>query len=153
LFGYCSITNTLSAYHFFLKTNESGVFEVNCKLYDNMQEREFLYLGNSAIHMSTQIRAALTVESTPMAEWEARSKGRPLSRMPRYIIQDHINDESFSTIGGALQLGIADKFGFRAFPLCKPGVNGQAIISYLGRELTQDLQYVGRALVGGEAMA
>jgi len=151
LFGHCSITNTLAAYHFFPE-NENGVFEVTCKLYDNMQEREFLYLGDSKVHMSSQIKAALAAEPTPMAEWEARSKGRRLSRIPRYIIQDHVNDEYFPTIGGSLQLGIADRFGFRAFPLCKPGVNGQAIISYLGRELTQDLQYVGRALVGGEGM-
>jgi hypothetical protein len=79
LFGHCSITNTLSAYHFFLKTNESGVFEVNCQSYDNMHEKEFLYLGDSEVHMRSQIKAAFAVDSTPMAKWEARSKGRPLT--------------------------------------------------------------------------
>jgi len=152
LFGHCSITNTLSAYHFFPK-KENDVFRMTLKPYENMQERQFLYLGDLKPHMCSQIKEALATDSTPMAEWEARSKGRRLSRAPRYVIQDHINDESFPSIGGALQLGIADRFGFRAFPLCKPDVNGLAIISYLGRELTQDLQYVGRALVGGEAMA
>ena len=88
-----------------------------------------------------------------MAAFMAASAGRRLSRAPRYVIQDLINSEAFPTIGGELQLGIADKFGFRAFPLCKPGISGLAIIRYLGRELTDDLQYVGKALVGGVAMA
>jgi hypothetical protein len=88
-----------------------------------------------------------------MAAFMAASAGRPLTRAPRHVIQDFINDEAFPKIGGDLQLGIADKFGFRAFPLCKPGPSGLAIIRYLGRELTNDLQYVGEALVGGVAMA
>ena len=47
------------------------------------------------------------------------------------------------------------KFGplFGGFPLCQPGASGLAIIRYLGWELTDDLQYVGQALVGGVAMA
>ena len=64
LFGHCSITNTLAAYHFFPE-NENGVFEVTCKLYDNMQERKFLYLGDSKVHMSSQIKAALLLSRLP----------------------------------------------------------------------------------------
>lgn len=110
-----------------------------------MQENEFLYLGDQKSHISSQILAALEAESTPMDNFMAASAGRPLSRAPRYVIQDHINDEAFPTIGGDLQLGIADKLGFRAFARCKPSSAGPAIISYLGRELTPDLLYVGKA--------
>ena len=104
--------------------------------------------------MRSQIGAALAADPDPLAAFAAASSGRRLSRIPRYVIQDKINDEAFPTIGGDLQLGIADKYGFRAFALCKPVVTGQppALISYLGRELTTDLMHVGRALVGSQAM-
>jgi len=151
LFGYCPVTNSLSAYHFF-PTCEKDVFEMTCQPHKNMQENDFLYLGDEKSRVISKIRTALEADSSTIAAFIAASKGRPLSRIPRYVIQDLINDETFPTIGGDLQLGIADKFGFRALPLCKPSTSGLAIISYLGRELAPDLQYVGTALVGGEAM-
>jgi hypothetical protein len=63
--------------------------------------------------------------------------------------------QDFPNIGGDLQLGIADRFGFRPLTLCKPRVNGQptAYLSYLGRELTPNITYVGEARVGGPAIA
>lgn len=130
----------------------NGVFEMACEPHENLQEKQFLYLGDQKEHMHSRIAEALAVDPDPLAAFAAASAGRPLSRIPRFVIQDHINDESFPTIGGDLQLGIADKFGFRGFALCKPDRSGQAIISYLGRELTADLRYVGHALVGSQAM-
>lgn len=152
LFGYCPRANSLSAYHF-SPTFEQEVVKMTIQPHENMQQNDFLYLGDEKLHIASQIQDALSADSSPMDEFNARRAGRPLSRAPRYVIQDHINDEAFPTIGGDLQLGIADKFGFRAFPLCRPGTSGLAIIRYLGRELTDDLQYVGQALVGGVAMA
>ena len=75
--------------------------------------------------------------------------GRPLSRIPRYIIEEHIQNSEYKTIGGDLQLGIADQFGFRPFSICKPRVPGklEAYLSYLGYELHQDIQNVGYAFV------
>jgi len=151
LFGYCPVTSSLSAYHFF-PTRKQGIFKMTCQPHKNMQESHFLYLGDQKAHVILKIRTALEADSSPMTAFIAASKGRPLSRIPRYVIQDLINDETFPKIGGDLQLGIADKFGFRAFTLCKPSTSGQAIISYLGRELAPGLQYVGSALVGGESM-
>jgi hypothetical protein len=151
LFGHCRTTDSLSAFHFMPKL-VNGVFEMTCEPHENMQEKQFLYLGDQKEHMHSQIAEALAVDPDALAAFTAASAGRPLSRIPRYVIQDHINHESFPTIGGDLQLGIADKFGFRGFALCKPGRTGQAIISYLGRELAPDLQYVGGALVGSQAM-
>ena len=151
LFGYCPKTELLSAYHF-STTREQDVFKVTCQSHENMRQNDFLYLGDEKQHVASQIRTALSAESSPMDEFNARHAGRSLSRAPRYVVQAYIDDKSFPTIGGDLQLGIADKFGFRAFRLCRPGTSGLAIIRYLGRELTHDLQYVGQALVGGVAM-
>lgn len=152
LFGHCHRTGTLSAYHYYISSFETSEHRIICKPHENMQEKEFLYLGDEKTHMNSQIADAFSVDHTPMEVFDAAARGIRLSRIPRYIIQSHISDESFPTMGGDLQLGIADKLGFRAFPLCKPGVTGQASIRYLGRELTPDLQYVGNALVGGQAM-
>ena len=152
LFGHCPRTNSLSAYHF-IPTFEQEVVKMTFQLHENMQQNDFLYLGDEKSRISSKIRTALKADSSPKAGFIAHSAGRRLSRIPRYVIQDLINDDTIPTIGGDLQLGIADKFGFRALPLCKPSTSGLAIISYLGRELTPDLQYVGTALVGGVAMA
>lgn len=154
VFGHCIKTNSLSAYHF-MPTREDGLFKITCKTHENMQENDFVYLGDQKAYMQSQIRAALAVDRTGLEDFMAACAGRPLSRMPRYVIQDHINEKRFDGIGGDIQLGIADKFGFRAYRLCKPGDTGTAEMTYLGRKLTSDLQYVGGpfgALVGGDAM-
>ena len=144
LFGHCSRTGNLSIFHYIPRLEE-GVYKLTCDQHENMKENEFIYLGDEKTHMSSTIAAAFAAESIP---------GRPLSRIPRHVIQDHIDDESFSSIGGDLQLGIADKVGFRVFALCKPREKGQpaALISYLGRELTPDITYVGEARVSGPAI-
>jgi hypothetical protein len=151
LFGHCLISDELSAFHF-KPEREKGVFEIACQPHEGMQDKQFLYLGDQREHMHSKIEEALATDPDPLAAFVSASSGRPLSRIPRYVIQDHIDDESFPTIGGDLQLGIADKLGFRGLALCKPGGSGQAVISYLGRNLTDDLQYVGRALVGSQAI-
>jgi len=144
LFGHCTRTNSLSAYHFITKQDcEDGIFKVTYKSHENMQENDFIYLGTKASNIPSQIEAAFRVTSLP---------ARPTSRAPRYVIQDHINDVSVPTIGGDLQLGIADKLGFRALKLMKPSVAESAIVSYLGRDLMSDLQWVGPAWVGSQFM-
>ncbi len=145
LFGYCSKTSKLSMFHYTIKLEDDGVCRVTCEPHENMQDKEFIYLGDKKTLMYAKISAAFAGESIP---------GRPLSRIPRYVIQDHIDDPEFLSIGGDLQLGIADRFGFRPFMLCKPRVTGQpaALISYLGRELTPEIANVGEAEVGGPAI-
>jgi hypothetical protein len=136
LFGHCSSSGRLSVFHYTPRLDECGVYKMICLPHEDMKDKEFIYLGKEKTSMSTKIRAAFATESVP---------GRPLSRIPRHVIQDHIDDQAFPTIGGDLQLGIADRFGFRPFILCKPRVNGKpaAYLSYLGRELTPDITYVG----------
>lgn len=152
LFGHCPRTNRLSAYHF-LPTRDEKVVTMTWKAHENMQQDDFLYLGDRRACFESKMRAARNAGSSPLDEFNAKCARIPLSRAPRHVIQACIDDKDFPTIGGDLQLGIADKFGLRLYPLCRSGISGLATIRYLGRELASDLQYVGQALVGGEAMA
>jgi len=144
LFGFCHRTNQLSVFHY-IPNRVNGIVTMTCTPHQNMKDKEFVYLGDEKRRMFSSITAAFSGDSVP---------GRPLSRIPRYIIQDRIDDESCKTIGGDLQLGIADKLGFRPFTICKPLVKGQpaAYLSYLGRELTADIAHVGEAIVGGPSI-
>src|SRR6266481_3557659 len=139
IFGYCHHSQELSAYHFAPKL-VSKVWQMTVSHYPLVKSGDFVYLGDDKTNMNSVITTAFSGQTI---------SGRPLSRIPRYVIQDRIDDESHTTTGGDIQLGIADKFGFRPLKLCKPRVIGQgeAYISYLGRELTPDISRVGEALV------
>jgi|SRR5688572_29582001 len=143
IFGYCGRTNRLTAFHIEPSLDE-GIWTLKCFERADITVGHPFYLGVEKTHMMARFAAAVG----------SVAPGRPLSRMPRHVIQDCISEESFSSIGGDVQLGIADSFGFRAFALVKPRVYGrpEAYISYLGRELTPDLMQVGEALVGGPAL-
>lgn len=143
VFGYCHRTARARAFHF-LPKQEAGAWALGCVEWEVGRGRA-LYLGDEKGKMESRLATAFEGESVP---------GRPLTRIPRYVIQDCILDESSPTIGGDIQLGFADSFGFRAYALCKPRVEGQpeALISYLGRELTPDLMQVGEAFVAGPIM-
>jgi hypothetical protein len=145
IFGFCPQTRMLSAYRFFpQKIND--VYSITCEMHQNMEDKDFIYLGDQKERLTAAISAAFIATSLP---------GRPSTRAPRYIIEDHIENDLFPSIGGDLQLGIADARGFRGLLLCKPRVKGrpEAYFSYLGRELTDDLRFVGQAIVGSTAMA
>ena len=144
VFGYCHREKELSAFHFVPK-EVNDIIQMTLVVHKGMKDREFVYLGDDKKTMCFDITNAFAGNSIP---------GRPLSRIPRYIIQDRIDDDARVNIGGDIQLGIADKFGFRPFTLCKPRVRGQpaAYMSYLGRELTADIARVGEAMVGMPGM-
>ncbi|MEO9340587.1 hypothetical protein ABFT80_24560 [Mesorhizobium sp. SB112] len=137
IFGYCHRAHQLEIVHFRPELVQN-VYEVGMEARQNLHAHEFLYIGND--------RAALRKEITNAFNGEAVS-GRPISRTPRFVIQDRIASDKSPTIGGDLQLAIADRFGLRPFALVKPYVLGQtaAYVSYLGRELTDDLTTVGEA--------
>lgn len=145
LFGWCPMKHQLSTFHFFPKFN-GEVYSMTCDPHENMQKHDFLYLGDEKDSLRKRITEAFNCQEIP---------GRPVSRIPRYVIQDCVDDEDFPTIGGDIQLGIASKFGFEPLLLCKPKVQGQpdAFMSYLGRELTAELTTVGQARVGTPGIA
>lgn len=139
VFGYCHRTQQLEIVHFRPKLVQN-VYELGLETHQNLHAHDFLYLGNDGEALREDITNAFNGEAVP---------GRPISRAPRFVIQDRIASDASPTIGGDLQLAIADRFGMRPFALVKPYVLGQpaAYTSYLGRELTDDLTTVGEARV------
>lgn len=146
IFGWCPVTGAFGIYKFQPTMNPSGQYEITCTVTTNFSETRFVYLGDCSTHMSAEIASALSKDSAP---------GRPQSRAPRFVIEQHIAADAYPTIGGDLQLGIADAFGFQPYMLCRPRVPGQpaAYFSYLGRELSDDMQRLGSAHVFFPAMA
>lgn len=137
VFGYCHRTHRLEIFHFRPRLVQD-VYEITLEAHQNLRAHDFVYLGNDGATLRKEITNAFNDEAEP---------GRPVSRAPRFVIQDRIANHESPTIGGDLQLAIADIFGLRPFALIKPYVLGQsaAYPSYLGRELTDDLTTVGAA--------
>ena len=140
LFGWCPSTQKQHIFHYFPDKDENGVYMLKCTDHTDLKEKSFVYLGDHRSDMTQKIQNAFDGDCEP---------GRPLSRTPRYVIEEHINNAEYKAIGGGLQLGIADRFGFRPFSICKPRVHGEpeAYLSYLGYELHQDIRSVGDAFV------
>jgi hypothetical protein len=141
IFGWCPVHQLLSVYSFHPAMADTGQFQVICTANEDMKHKAFVYLGDQREHMTNSIAAAFELSGIP---------GRPQAQAARYVIEDHIVAEGFETIGGDLQLGIANSFGFHHYMLCRPRVLGrpEAYFSYLGRELVDDLTYLGSARIG-----
>lgn len=131
VFGYCHRARQLEIFHF-RPERVQNVYEVGLKAHRNLHAHDFVYLGNDSAALREEIANAFNGEALP---------GRPISRAPRFVIQDRITSDESPTIGGDLQLAIADRFGLRPFAIGRP----RAAASYLGRELTDDLTTVGEA--------
>ena len=144
LFGHCPRNNRLEIYCFRTKP-EMGEYKLVMTAHQNLQEHDFVYLGDDPLSLKGEIKNAFAAEPSP---------GRMKSRAPRQVLAEHIASKNSPTIGGDLQLAIVDKWGFRPYALGKPRVHGQpaAYFSYLGYELTEELITVGEARVSLTAM-
>lgn len=144
IFGYCHVTSKLCVFHFLPEFGSNGCF-MTMKNCDCKKTSDFVYLGDKKSEMIEKIKVSFKSESIP---------GRPVSRVPRYVIEDEIQENDSSSIGGDIQLGIAGVHGFSTYKICKPYKKGEpkAYFSYLGRELTEELSHVGNAIVGGNAI-
>lgn len=138
LFGWCHVTKKHHIFHYHRDTDNNGYYVIKCTEYTDLCEKSFLYLGDHSTEMKQKIQQAFDGDSDP---------GK--SRIPRKIIEEHIQNSEYKTIGGDLQLGIADQFGFQPYCIVKPRLLGQpeAYLSYLGHELYQDIQNVGCSFV------
>jgi hypothetical protein len=141
LFGWCHRTEKPHIFHFYPVKDDSGEYTIKRDHLTDLKHKSFVYLGDERVMLTEKIQKAF--DCSPEA-------GRPLARIPRYVIEDHILDENYKTIGGDLQLGVADRTGFQQYSICKPKVHGQpeACLSYLGHELDQDIPRVGEAYSG-----
>jgi hypothetical protein len=106
---------------------------------------DFLYLGDEKKRMNIAIKEGFEKDPIP---------GRPTTRVPRHVVEDQIDNNSAPSIGGDIQLGIANIFGYQPYAIMKPRVTGEpeAYTSYLGRELTPDIMLIGNSMVGGLSM-
>jgi hypothetical protein len=141
LFGWCHVTQKYCIFHYYPSEDDNGVYVIKRTDYTDLNGGCFVYLGDHRDEMTQKIEESFAGENKP---------GRPISRIPRYVIEDHIQDRAYKTIGGDLQLGRANQFGFQPFSICKPRVLGQpeAYMSYLGYELYEDIKNVGNASIG-----
>jgi hypothetical protein len=137
VFGYCHRTQQLEIFHF-RPVLVQNVYEVGLEAHQNLHAHDFVYLGTDGAALREEISNSFNGEAIP---------GRPISRAPIFVVRDRIASDESPTIGGELQLAVADRFGLRPFALARPYVLGQsaAYTSYLGRELTDDLTTVGEA--------
>lgn len=144
IFGYCHVEKKLQAAHFYPTSKNEGM-RITLKMENFDNGTSFLYLGDEKDLMKDKIYKYMEQKTEP---------GRPNSRAPRYAIEDAINDDSLKTIGGDIQLGIANSNGFEFYKICKPYEQGkpESYISYLGRELTPELSIIGKTRVGGYSM-
>lgn len=140
IFGWCPVARAVGVYKFQPTNNPSGQYEVASTVTTDFSKTKFVYLGDYSTYMEAEIANALSKDSTP---------GRPQSRAPKFVIEEHIAADAHPTIGGDLQLGIANASGFQPYMLCRPREPGRpsAYFSYLGRELSDDMQRLGSAHV------
>lgn len=137
LFGYCHRTQRLEI--FALRPEiVNGLYDILLEPHQNLNNHDFVYFGDNKEILKQEILNAFAGEPAP---------GRPISRAPRFVIQDRIESHASPTIGGDLQLAIADRSGLQTLQMVKPRVPGQleSYFSFLGRELTEDLTNVGEA--------
>ncbi|HEY9801996.1 MAG TPA: hypothetical protein V6D25_16670 [Leptolyngbyaceae cyanobacterium] len=140
LFGWCHATKKQHIFHYYPDKDDNGVYVIKCTEYTDLCEKSFVYLGDYSTEMKQKIQQAFNGDNEP---------GISLSRIPRKIIEEHIQNSEYKTIGGDLHLGIANQLGFQPYCIVKPRLLGQpeACLSYLGHELYEDIRNVGGAFV------
>lgn len=145
LCGWCYRENSLEAWHFYPELGD-GEMRMTSTRYTSMAFGDFIYLGSHKDHASRLLKEAFAQPSEP---------GASSQRAPRRIVQNLIDDETYSEIGGDQQLAIANQHGFQAYTLLRPKAPGspEAFMSYLGVELSVENSSVGEARVGGLGMA
>lgn len=144
LFGYCTRESKLFASKYYPELVD-GIYQLTRLDIDLSSSGTFLYLGDHRESMSAEIRAAVSQTGEQPPDFQ---------RMPRYKLQEIIEAGAYASIGGDIQLGIANSLGFNPYSILKPRIRGQsnAYYSYLGRELTPELSQVGPAMVATGAM-
>ena len=141
IFGWCHSAKALGAWHF-KPSCASGIWKLVVEKCDFHLPGRFLYLGDYKDHAQAELAQVI-------------SSGLNNERAPRSVIQNLIKDPNFSSIGGDEQLAMANEFGFQPYLLARPIETGSPTgkITYLGIELTDEFASVGKARVGGPAIA
>ena len=144
IFGYCHSAKQFEVYKF-RPAEIDGIIRLQMEEFTNLQDNEFVYLGDKPDALRGQIEAAFASDPEP---------GRPTNRAPRFVIGEKIEDADFPSIGGDLQIAIVSPAGYQPYALMRPDVTGQptARISYLGRDFLDDLYTIGPARISLNAI-
>lgn len=127
LFGWCHVTNKHHIFHYY-PSKENNSWTLKREHYTDLLDKFFVYLGDHRNEMIQKIENAFKGNSV---------YNQTLPRIPRCIIEEQIQNCEYESIGGDLQLGIADSFGFRPYAISKPIVNEEpkAHLTYLGYDI------------------
>jgi hypothetical protein len=151
LFGFCPKLQQYAIFHFAPMLRD-GMYELISTEYFGGLPEPCLYLGSEKQAVMKEILAAYkrgTIRgSTHMPHGELFW---PESQIPRHVIQACIDNDVFPSIGGDIQLGVADGHGFHPLLITRHKKLGETAVSfhYLGRELTDDLRFLGEAEILG----
>lgn len=140
IFGWCPVRHALEIYRIKPTMVGTGVYEIKMEFID-FTEEQFVYLGDSSTQISELISAAIAAEGTE-------------TRRPKTIIESCISSEDYPTIGGDVQVAIADKFGFKPYVVYRPSIQppGGVSMIYLGREIKDQFRHLGSAFVSLPAL-
>ena len=89
LFGWCHITKKHHIFHYYPEENDCGDYVIKLKHHTDLEKKSFVYLGDERDNMTHKIKEAFDGEDKP---------NRPLSRIPQYIIEEHIQDTAFTLV-------------------------------------------------------
>jgi hypothetical protein len=141
MFGFCHVTQQFRVCHIRPTRNEAtGIYDVLTVRDAPMEHGEILCLGDKCQEIKEEALAGLAGPAVP---------GSLPGRAPGRIIERYIADQTCPTIGGRLQLGIADRSGFHGMAIVRPRVVGhpEAEMTYLGRHMWDEIKPVGPAIV------
>lgn len=147
LFGFCCVTQQLCVCHLRPTRNETtGIYDVVTVSNAPMEHGDILCLGDKSQQIREEALAGFADPAQP---------GSSPGRVPTRVIERYIADQTCPTIAGRLQLGIADRSGFRGMSIVRPLVVGQpeAEMTYLGRRVWEDLNSVGPAIIALPGMS
>jgi hypothetical protein len=151
LFGFCPKLERFAAFHY-APQRTNGVYELTSTPYVDSLPEPCLYLGSEKDAVTAEIAEAFKRGTIRGAKsLPRREMPWPSSQIPRHVIQACIDNQLYPSIGGDIQLGVADAHGFHPLLIARHKKPGETAVAfhYLGRELTEDLRFLGDAEILG----
>lgn len=135
IFGWCPVQQTLGLFKIRPVIRQDGMYGIESNYVDFSNE-QFVYLGDSSREVCPLIAAAIEAEGTT-------------TRAPKRIIAECIMSDDYPSIGGDIQVAVADRFGFKPYMLYRPRTQppGGVEFTYLGRVIEDGFRHLGSALV------
>jgi len=145
IFGYCHMTSRFRVFH--LSPDLSGgSFHIVCSEVDASEEDYVLLLGDKKPEILADIQARRSGVELRSIQWW---------RTPKITISGVVENGAYPTIGGSVQMGIADERGYFPFIVCSPIAAGSppTTMRYLGFEVWDTFDRVGQCHINMPGMA